>query len=195
MEPDPAPAPPPPTERAYPYYAGWQAACCSVFFFGLIGSIGVALFPSGYEKFRAGQLPTGIALMIMGLFGIPTLVMSFLSLVAGVRDRLAPPVLRLTATALVLPPGARGAPPEDGDGQPLSTEPLHPAAIALAAVRWAKRDGPRFNSTLDIEYGGRAPFRVEQALMALVDFDDLEGALRAALPGAFAAAPPDSQTD
>jgi len=185
-----------PAERAYPYYAGWQVACCAVVFFGLIGSVGVALLPAGYEKVQNGQLPTGVALMVMGVFGIPTLAMSFLSLAAGIRDRISPPLLRVTSTALILPAGARGDPPEDEHGHPLSEEPPHPETIPFAAIRWVKRDGPPFNHVLEVAYGtGEVTLRLEQALMRTSDFNELDAVLRAALPAAFAAAPPDSQTE
>ena len=75
----------PQTEHAYPYWAGWHVVGCAILFFGLLGSIAVTLLPAGYERVQTGDLPTGIAMMVMGLFGIPTLAMSFLSLAAGIR--------------------------------------------------------------------------------------------------------------
>jgi hypothetical protein len=176
-----------PAERAFAYRSGWHVVGCAVVFFGLVGGIGVSLFPTGYEKARAGQLPTGIALMVIGVFGLPTLGMALWSLVAGVRDALRPPLVRVTATALVLPPAARGEPPVDADGEPLGKEPPHPEAIPLAAIRSLTRSGPRFNGVLEIGYErGPEPLRLMQHMMRAADFDELERVLRAAVPGAFA---------
>jgi hypothetical protein len=173
--------------RAYPYRSGWHVVGCAVVFFGLVGGIGVSLFPAGYDKFRAGQLPTGIALMVIGVFGLPTLGMAAWSLFGGVRDALRPPLLRVTATALILPANARGEPPVDADGEPLSADPPHPEEIPLAAVRRVARSGPRFNGTLEIDHDLSAtPLRLAQHMMRAADFDDLERVLRAAVPAAFA---------
>ncbi|AMV23869.1 hypothetical protein VT84_05610 [Gemmata sp. SH-PL17] len=177
-----------PPERAFAYWNGWHAVGCSVLFFGLLGSIGVSLFPAGYEKVQSGQLPTGIALMVMGVFGVPTLLMSFWSLWTGVRDTLSPPRVRVTTTSLFLPTGARGEPPQDEHGEPISHEPPHPATIPLAAIRSVRRAGPVHNLVLEVLHDASAvPLRLSQHMMRKTDFDDLEAVLRAAIPGAFAA--------
>jgi hypothetical protein len=179
---------PAPADRAYPYRNGWRVVGCAVLFFGLVGGIGVSLFPTGYEKFRAGQLPTGIALMVIAAFGVPTLGMAARSLLGGVRDAVRPPLLRVTAAALVLPLAARGEPPQDEHGEPLSADPPHPETVPLAAVRRVVRSGPRFNGVLDVEHDlSPTPLRLRQSMMRGADFDDLETVLRAAVPGAFAA--------
>ncbi len=181
----------PPAEHAYPYWRGWQAVGCAVLFFGLIGSIGVSLIPAGYEKVQVGQLPTGIALLILGVLGIPTLMMSFFVLLAGIRDTFRPPLLRVTATALVLPIEARGEPPQDEYGEPVSDEPPHPQTLPFTAIRWVRRGGTRFNHTLEVAHElSESLVRIERYMMRPADFDALETVLRAALPEAFAAAPP-----
>jgi hypothetical protein len=182
----------PATDRAYPYWAGWHVVGCAIIFFGLLGSIAVALLPAGYERVQTGDLPTGIAMMVMGLFGVPTLAMSVWSFVAGVRDTVRPPLLRVTADALLLPAEARGEPPQDEYGEPTSTEPPHPAAVPLATVKWVKRGGPPLNPVLLVAHDGAAqPLELRRNMMSRGDFDDLEATLRAALPAAFLAAPPD----
>lgn len=185
-------APNDPAERAYPYWAGWHVVGCAVLFFGLLGSIGVALLPAGCERVQTGDLPTGIAMMVMGLFGVPTLAMAFLSLAGGIRDTVRPPLLRVTATALLLPDEARGQPPEDEYGEPVGTEPPHPQTLPFAAVRWAKRSGPPLNPVLLLSHDlSTQALSLARNMMRKSDFDDLEAALRAALPAAFASAPPD----
>ena len=180
----------PPLERAYPYRNGWHVVGCAVLFFGLVGAIGVALLPAGYEKVQSGQLPTGVALMVMGVFGIPTLFMSFRSLFVGVRDSLRPPLVRVTATALILPPEARGEPARGEHGERLSDAPPHPETIPLAAIRQIARDGPPFNQVLLVAHDLSAtPLHIAQHMMWVADFDDLESVLRAAIPAAFVRPP------
>ncbi len=168
--------------RAFPYRTGWHAVGCAVLFFGLLGMIAVTLIPAGYEKAQKGQLPTGIALMVMGVFGIPTLYMSFRSLYAGLRDTFRPPLLRVTATALLLPKEARGEPPQDEHGEQLSPEPPHPETIPFTAIRSMKRDGPAFNQLLEIVHDlSVVPLRLHQHMMRTADFDELDAMLRAAI--------------
>lgn len=187
-------APEPPIERAYPYWAGWHVVGCAILFFGLLGSMAVALLPSGYERLQTGDLPTGIAMMVMGLFGVPTLAMSLFSLAGGLRDTLRPPLLKLTASALLLPDEARGDPPQDEYGEPTSTEPPHPRELPFVAVRWAKRSGPPLNPVLLVSHELSAQeLQIRRNMMRRADFDDLEAVLRAALPAAFQNAPPDPQ--
>jgi hypothetical protein len=179
-----------PPERAYPYRNGWHVVGCAVMFFGLVGGIGVSLFPTGYEKFRAGQLPTGIALMVIGVFGVPTLGMALWSLIKGVLDAFRPPLVRVTATALVLPTTARGEPPRDDYGEPISKEPPHPETLPFTAIRRAVRTGPRLNAVLEIVHDlSAAPLILQQHMMRVADFEELEQVLRAAVPGAFTVAP------
>lgn len=176
-----------PAPRAYPYWTGWHTVGCSVLFFGMLGAVGVSLLPAGYERVRTGDLPTGVAMMVLGVFGAPTLGLSLASLAGGVRATFRPPLLRITATALVLPPEARGEPPRDEYGEPVSREPPHPAEVALAAVRAVRTAGPPFKRVLELTHDlSGTPLRLEQYMMRPADFDDLEARLRAALPAAFA---------
>lgn len=179
-----------PPERAYPYWAGWGTVGCAIVFFALVGGIGVSLFPTGYEKFKAGELPTGIALMVIGVFGLPTLGMAVWCVIAGVRDTFRPPVLRVTAEALVLPIEARGEPPEDEHGEPIGAEPPQPETVPFAAIRRVVRTGTRYNSTLEVTHDLCAtPLAIKKHMMHARHFEELEAVLRAAMPGAFAAAP------
>ncbi len=178
-------------ERAYPYWRGWHAVGCAVVFFGLVGTVGVSLIPAGYDKVQTGQLPTGIALLVLGVFGVPTLVMSLLTLLGGVRDTVRPPLLRVTGVALVLPTEARGEPPQDEFGEPVSDAPPHPEVVPFAAIRWVRRTGPPLNQVLEIGHDlSTTPLQIVRHMMRQADFDDLERLLRAALPAAFAAVPP-----
>jgi hypothetical protein len=179
-----------PRERAYPYWAGWHHVGCSVAFFSLIGFIGVSLLPTGYQKMQEGKLPIGVALMVMGAFGIPTLAMAFWSVIAGVRDTFWPPRLRLSATGLVLPKFARGEPLEDEHGLPMKDLP-QPEAIPFAAIRRVVRSGPRFNEVMEVTHDlSTTVLKIHQYMMRVADFDELERILRAAVPDAFAGAPP-----
>ncbi|MFM8273300.1 MAG: hypothetical protein ACKODX_13375 [Gemmata sp.] len=176
-------------ERAYPYWPGWRMVGCSVLFFGMLGAVAVALLPAGCDRVRTGDLPTGVAMMVMGVFGVPTLTMSAWSLVAGVRDTFRPPLLRLTALGLVLPAEARGEPPQDEHGEPLSADPPHPAVVPFATITGVRRHGPPYNQVLEIGHeASAAPLVLKQHMMRAPDFDALEAHLRAARPDAFAAA-------
>lgn len=176
-----------PAEHEYPYWAGWHVVGCAILFFGLLGSIAVALLPAGYERVQTGDLPTGIAMMVMGVFGIPTLAMSLLSLLGGIRDTFRPPLLKLTATAFVLPVEARGEPPQDEFGEPIGDEPPQPEVVPFAAVRRVARGGPPLAPVLLVTHGlSKVELRLERNMMRKADFDDLEAVLRAALPAAFA---------
>jgi hypothetical protein len=175
-----------PPDRAFPYWAGWHSVGCSVLLYGLIGSIGVSLFPTGYEKLQSGQLPTGIALMVMAAFGVPTLAMAFWSVIAGVRDTFRPPMVSVAATGLVLPRVVRGEPPEDEHGLP-TQEPPQPREVPFAAIRRVTRSGPRFNELLEVAHDLAAePLTLRQHMMRAADFEELEKLLRAAVPQAFA---------
>ncbi len=172
-----------PPQRAFPYWAGWHSVGCSMLLYGLIGAIGVSLFPTGYGKMQAGQLPTGIALMIMAIFGVPTLAMAFWSLATGVRDTIRPPVVRVSSTGLTLPRTARGEPPEDEHGLPLSKEPPQPEVLPFTAVRAVTRRGPYRNEMLEVTHDlCDAPLQFRQYMMRAADFNELEELLRAALP-------------
>ena len=173
-------------ERAYPYWTGWHMVGCSVLFFGLFGGFAVSLLPAGYERVRTGDLPTGVAMMVMGVFGLPTLGMSLWSLVAGVRDTFRPPVLKLTTSELVLPVEARGQPPQDEYGEPVSEEPPHPAVLPLGAVRSVEIVGTPSKLALVVVHTlSKEPLRIERYMMRADDFEDLGKRLQAALPTSF----------
>jgi hypothetical protein len=190
MEPESGSTP----ERAYPYRTGWQAVGCAVLFFGLIGGIGVSLFPTGVEKFQAGQLPTGIALIVIALFGLPTLAMALWTLFKGVSDAVRPPLLRVTTTALLLPPNlleSTAVEEHDERGVPYR-RPAHPAELPFAALRWARREGPPnpgSDKLLVVHDLSAHTLVIEQAMMKQADFDELESVLHAARPDVFTTAP------
>jgi hypothetical protein len=174
--------------RAYPYRTGWHGVGCAVVLYGLIGAIVVSLFPAGYDRFESGQLPTGIALMMIGVLGVPTIGRALWFLIVGLRHAIRPPLVRVEATALLLPPGARGDPPLDEDGEQLSPEPPQPVAIPLAAIRRARRSGPRFNAILELTHDlSPVPLLLHQNMMRAADFEDLVRTLQRAVPAAFAA--------
>jgi hypothetical protein len=183
-----------PLERAYPYRSAWWVTGCMTLFFALLGAGGVALVPVGCEKVRQGQLPIGVALVVIGVFGAPMLLLAVLSLVMGVRDAFRPPLLRVTPTTLVLPEGLRGDPPQDEQGEPKpGAPPPQPSEIPFAAIRWVRREGrPNPGSDRLVIVHDLAPTTlvIEQFMMRTADFDELETVLRAAIPAAFAAAPP-----
>jgi hypothetical protein len=175
-----------PAARAYPYWAGVHAACCSVVFFGAIGAIGTSFLPAGLERVREGQLPTGVAMMVLGAFGVPTLALALWYFLRAWFDAFRPPLLRLTPTALELPREARGEPPRDEYDQPTSTELPHPETVPLSAIRRAKCDGPERNRVLELVHDRSAePLQLREHMMRAADFAELLAALRAAVPAAF----------
>ncbi|MDY3554519.1 hypothetical protein R5W24_003643 [Gemmata sp. JC717] len=179
-----------PTGRAYPYWSGWHMVGCSVLFFGLFGTFAVSLFPAGYDRVRTGDLPTGVAMMVFGVFGAPTLGMAIWSLVMGVRNTFRPPLLRLTADALVLPAEARGEPPRGEHGELLSQEPPQPEAVPLNAIRTVATNGGGHKRGLEVVHALSAqPLRIEAHMMSASDFNDLVARLQTAVPTAFAPAP------
>ncbi|MBY0459585.1 MAG: hypothetical protein K2V38_19885 [Gemmataceae bacterium] len=168
--------------HAFAYCTGWHAVGCAVLFFGLLGSIAVSLIPAGIEKVQAGQLPTGVAMIVMGVFGVPTLFMALKSLYQGIRNAVRPPRIQLTETALFLPREARGDIPVGEHGEALATEPPHPSEIPLTAIRAIKREGLLHSQTLEITHSlSDQPLKLHRHMMWAADFDELEGRLRAAL--------------
>jgi hypothetical protein len=186
--------PDPTLERAYPYCAGWRVACCGVLLFGLLGAGGAAMMPFGCEQVRQGQLPLGVALMVIGLFTAPMILMALLALGLAIRDTISPPLLRVTPTTLVLPEQLRGNPPQDDEGEPKKdAPPPQPEEIPFTAIRWVRRER-KFNPGSDqlVIVHDLAPTTlvIEQYMMRTGDFDELETVLRAAIPAAFAPVPP-----
>ena len=92
----------PATECAYPYCTGLRAVGFAALVFALLGGAGAAMLPFGYEQLRAGKMPLGVALMVVGLFTLPLLFFAFSTVYSGIRDRIRPPLVRLTPTALVV---------------------------------------------------------------------------------------------
>ncbi len=129
-------------ELAYPYWRGWHSRrLFEVVLFGLIGTIGVSLFPTGLEKVNAGQLPTGIAPDGAGHFrradfGDGVLVGDWWSARYAFFRR-----VRGHGHAPILPKPARGEPPQDEHGEPISKEPPHPETIPFSAIRNVTRSG------------------------------------------------------
>jgi hypothetical protein len=181
-------------ERGFPYRSGWRVLGCGMVLFGGLGAGALALVPFGYEQLRNGQMPIGVAMMVVGAFGAPMIVMALMTLFAGIRDRFRPPLLRVTASSILLPKRLQGDPALDKDeaGQDL-TVPPQPEEIPFTAIRWARREGPinpgshRLVIAHDL---ASTTLVIEQHMMPWGDFDELDKVLRAALPAAFAAAPP-----
>ena len=129
--------------RAYPYRTPWQTIGCSVFMFGLLGAGGVALIPVGYEQLRGGRMPIGVAMMVAGVFAAPMVFMAVASVVGGIRNSVAPPLLRATASALVLPPDLRHAAPlHDRFDRAMHADEEHRQAAKPA--RAVRQDAERF---------------------------------------------------
>jgi hypothetical protein len=188
----------PALERAYPYHSGFRVVCCMVVVLVMLGFGGTALVPLGCEKIRAGNLPVGIAFTIIGVFGAPLLLLAVVALVAGIRESISPPLVRVTTTGLILPGNLRQnstAEEQDEQGEPKNPNqpPAHPEEIPFSAIRWVRREGPPNpgNDKLLIVHDLSAQTLViEQHMMSPSDFDELETVLRAAVPNVFTSAPP-----
>ncbi|MCP6269731.1 hypothetical protein NL475_27075, partial [Klebsiella pneumoniae] len=75
-------------------------------------------------------------------------------------------VLVLTANALVLPDGARGQPPQNEHGEPLSNTPPQPVTVPLAAIRSVATVGAPGRRALEIGHDLSADkLRIEQNMM------------------------------
>lgn len=178
----------PATERAYPYCTSLRAVGCAALVFALLGGAGAAMLPFGYEQLRAGKMPLGVALIVVGLFTLPLLFFSISTLYSGIRDLIQPPLVRMTPIALCLPPVPRRCRPEQekqderGESKYLDS-PAHPETIALTAIRALYRES-KVNPGSDrlVIVHDLAPFALvlEQYMMHPADFDDLESVLRAA---------------
>jgi hypothetical protein len=186
-------------ERAYPYCSALRDAGCAAFFFTILGAAGVAMLPYGCEQLRAGKLPLGVALLIIGLFTTPMLLFALLMVYSGIRNAIRPPLLLVTLTGLYLPLELRGLRPEqeeqDEQGEPRSRQPPpeHPAEIPFPSIRWVRRESkvnPGSDRLMIIHDLAPITLVIEQFKMRREDFDELETVLRAAIPAAFACAPP-----
>ena len=184
-------------ERAYPYCSALRDAGCAAFFFTILGAAGVAMLPYGCEQLRAGKLPLGVALLIIGLFTTPMLLFALLMVYSGIRDAINPPLLRVTLAGLWLPLELRDLRPEqeeqDERGEPKSRQPPeHPAEIPFPSIRWVRRESkvnPGSDRLMIIHDLAPITLVIEQFKMRREDFDELETVLRAAIPAAFASVP------
>jgi hypothetical protein len=177
------------SECGYPYSTSLRAIGCAALVFALLGGAGAAMLPFGYEQLRAGKMPLGVALMVVGLFTLPLLFFSFSTLYSGIRDYIRPPLVRVTTTALLLPPAPRACRPDqekqDERGEPKDLDPpTHPEAIPFAAIRALYRESkinPGSDRLVIVHDLASIRLVIEQCMMRPADFDDLERVLRASL--------------
>ena len=139
------------SRRAIPTAPVCVRSALAALVFALLGGAGAAMLPFGYEQLRAGKMPLGVALMVVGLFTLPLLFFSFSTLYSGIRDRIRPPLVRLTPTALYLPP----TPPTPGRSRKSKTIAVSPKTsirpriretiplIAIRRVATREQDQPR----------------------------------------------------
>jgi hypothetical protein len=184
-------------ERAYPYRNGWRVIGCGFVLFGLIGGVAATLIPLGYEQVQAGRMPLGVAMLVGGAFGTPLLVMAVFTVIIGIRERIHPPLLRVTTTSLLLPARLQVDQAADDSEELTEGKPaprnLQPEEIPFRAIRWVRREGPinpGSHKLLIVHDLASTTLVIEQHMMQPGDFDELEMVLRAAIPAAFAAAPP-----
>lgn len=183
-----------PLERAYPYRIGLGVIGCTSAVFGMIGAFGLVLMPFGCDQVNNGNIMFGWAVIAGGLCTAPVILLALASVVVGVRDAVAPPLLRVTPTALILPDALRGeALEKDENGNPdLDGPRTHPEEIPFVRVRWARREGGASagnDRILIVHDGAAVTLEIRQSMMRSDDFDELETVLRAAAPEAFAALP------
>jgi hypothetical protein len=181
-------------ERAYPYCSGLRTMGCAAFFCAVLGLAGMAMMPFGCEQMQAGKLPLGVALLTIGLFTAPMLLFALLMVYSGIRDTIRPPLLRVTPTALRLPLDLRGETPQDELGEPKKgAPPPQPEELPFTAIQWVRRESkvnPGSDRLMIVHDLAPVTLVIEQYMMRREDFDELDRVLRAALPAAFAAAPP-----
>ena len=90
-------------EHAYPLRVGCAAQGCAVMFLVVVGTIAATMLPAGYFRFVNGDVPLGVLLCVLGLIGLPALILAPILMFSGLREVLNPELLVLTKTALVLP--------------------------------------------------------------------------------------------
>jgi hypothetical protein len=170
---------------------------CGAFFFGVLGGVGAAMLPVGCEQNRAGRLPIAVALWVIGGFGVPMLFFALFAIYAGIRDSIAPPLLRLTTTSLVLPAILRQRTceeEEDDRGEPKNPDPspAHPEVIPFTAIRTVTCENAlRIGTVMTVMHDlSEQSLVIEQGMMNREDFDELGTILRATIPTAFASTPP-----
>jgi hypothetical protein len=172
---------------------------CGAIFFGVLGGVGLAMFPFGWEQYRAGRLPLAVAFWVIGVFGLPLLFFAAFTIFAGIRDAIAPPSIRVTPDSLMLPAILRQynckSEKEDEYGECKTTEPVqaHPEVIPFSAIRFVRRDrscSPIEHKLLIVHDLGQQILEIEQSLMNRHEFNELEAVLRSAVPPAFSPTPP-----
>ncbi len=182
-------------ERAYPIRTGCAAMGCAVLFLVSLGAAGVAGMPAGCEKVQNGQgweLALGWLIVVLCGLALPTLLLAPVLLYVAVVDARRPQFLRITTTALQLPPRLQGVRPTDEKGEPLPDAPTpQPEEIPFSAIQWIRREDGVGGSQLLLVHNLRpTTLVISQYIMQAADFEELERILRAALSAAFAAAPP-----
>jgi len=151
------------------------------------------MIPFGCEQNRAGRLPLAIALWILGAFGIPMLFFAAFAIYAAIRDSIAPPLVRVTPSSLVLPGILRQRTCEQeeqddrGEPMPVDPPPAHPEVVPFSAIRRVSRERDRLYGVLlrIVHDLSDQTLVFEQNMMNRADFDELDAALRAAIPAAF----------
>jgi hypothetical protein len=192
-------------ERAYPYRVGWKVMSCTALVLAAVGAAGLMFLPFGCDQVQNGNVLFGWFVIVGGLCTAPFLLLALAAAGVAGRDLVSPPLLRVTPTALRLPIDVRGAAlpttavAAETGGDPAPDAPrAHPAEIPFARIRWARREtsGSAGNDRLLIVHDlGPVTLELLQSMMRPGDFDELAAILRAAVPEAFAAAPPTQEPD
>ncbi len=180
-------------ERSYRYQASWGPLGCACLLLLTFASTAIALVSYGIEQIGNGQMFLGVsALIIGGLTGLSVIFVLF-GIVVAVRAIVSPSQVRLSTSALHLPTSffcglaTRVAEGTDRD----SSE--QPEEIPYRAIRWVRREtgtAPGNDRLMIAHELSTETLEVRQSMMRPDDFDELETILRAAVPDAFAAAPP-----
>jgi hypothetical protein len=183
-----------PLERVYPYRTSLTAFGCGFVACAAIGAAGMALVPMCCERWQNGN----VAFAPLAVVGAPctafAILMAIVAIFAAVKERILPPVLRVTTMSLVLPESARGqALEKDARGNPKRDGPwTHPEEIPFSAIRWVRREtgpGTGRDRLLIVHDLSTVTLELQQNMMRAADFDELETVLRAAVPNAFTALP------
>jgi hypothetical protein len=184
-------------ERSYRVRTGCAAMGCAVLFLVAVGSGGAAGLSTGCAKIQNGQgaeVALGWAMVVLCGLATPALLLAPLMLVLAVRETLNPQFLRITTRALHLPEQLRGNRPKDENGQLIpDAPPPQPEEIPFAAIKWIRReDGPGGSQLLIVHDLSPTTLIISQINLNGTDFEELQTILKAAVPAAFAAAPPQS---
>jgi hypothetical protein len=176
-------------DRVYPYRGNPLIMGCGVTFFVLAGCAAFTMIPLGLNRVNTGDAAAGYVLLAVGVANALLLFIGSVGAWMLVRDVAARPSLRLTPTSLVLPEWLRGRREMDDRGEPLGN--WQPPEIPFTAIRWARRERGRAGDCLLIVHAlGPNTLVLDRSRMRRADFDELDAALRTAIPAAFATAPP-----